>query len=105
MRWRDDGRIVDFKVLLRPLKAVNLMHQKMAAMLQIGDRAELGLARSTIACAAWAWRCHRRCRRRQGVRLPFATVRVLGTRALISGHGPQQADGRSPSRWASWAAS
>jgi hypothetical protein len=34
MRWRDDGRIVDFKVMLRPLKAVNLIHQKMAAMLQ-----------------------------------------------------------------------
>jgi hypothetical protein len=34
IRWRDDGRIVDFKVMLRPLKAVNLIHQKMAAMLQ-----------------------------------------------------------------------
>lgn len=29
-----DGRIVDFKVMLRPLKAINLIHQKMAAMLQ-----------------------------------------------------------------------
>ena len=28
------GRIVEFKVMLRPLKAVNLIHQKMAAMLQ-----------------------------------------------------------------------
>jgi ketosteroid isomerase-like protein len=34
LRWRDDGRIVDFKVMLRPLKAVNLIHQKMAGMLQ-----------------------------------------------------------------------
>lgn len=34
MRWNDAGRIVDFKVMLRPLKAVNLVHQKMAAMLQ-----------------------------------------------------------------------
>ncbi len=34
LRWRDDGRIVDFKVMLRPLKAVNLIHQRMAAMLQ-----------------------------------------------------------------------
>jgi len=34
IRWQDDGRIVDFKVMLRPLKAVNLIHQKMAAMLQ-----------------------------------------------------------------------
>ena len=27
-----------------------------------------------------------------GVRLPFAPVRVIGDRALISGHGPQQPD-------------
>lgn len=32
----DDGRIVEFKAMLRPLKAVNLIHQKMAAMLQAG---------------------------------------------------------------------
>jgi hypothetical protein len=31
--WDEAGRIVDFKVMLRPLKAVNLIHQKMAAML------------------------------------------------------------------------
>ncbi len=31
--WDDAGQIVDFKVMLRPLKAVNLIHQKMAAML------------------------------------------------------------------------
>jgi ketosteroid isomerase-like protein len=34
IRWNDAGRIVDFKVLLRPLKAINLIHQKMGAMLQ-----------------------------------------------------------------------
>lgn len=34
LRWGDDGRIVDFKVLIRPLKAINLIHQKMGAMLQ-----------------------------------------------------------------------
>jgi hypothetical protein len=34
IRWNDAGRIVDFKVMLRPLKAINLIHQKMAAMLQ-----------------------------------------------------------------------
>ena len=34
MRWDEAGRIVEFKVMLRPLKAVNLIHQKMAAMLQ-----------------------------------------------------------------------
>jgi len=30
----DEGRIVEFKVMVRPLQAVNLLHQKMAAMLE-----------------------------------------------------------------------
>jgi hypothetical protein len=34
IRWNDDGRIEEFKVMLRPLKAVNLVHQKMGAMLE-----------------------------------------------------------------------
>ncbi|HNH35634.1 MAG TPA: nuclear transport factor 2 family protein [Rhodocyclaceae bacterium] len=34
IRWNDAGKIVDFKVMLRPLKAVNLIHQKMGEMLQ-----------------------------------------------------------------------
>lgn len=34
IRWNGDGRITDFKVMIRPLKAINLIHQKMAAMLQ-----------------------------------------------------------------------
>ena len=34
IKWDDDGKIVEFKVMLRPLKAVNLIHQKMGAMLQ-----------------------------------------------------------------------
>lgn len=34
MRWDDDGRIVDFTVMVRPLKAVTLIHERMAAMLQ-----------------------------------------------------------------------
>ena len=34
IKWNDEGKITEFKVMLRPLKAVNLMHQKMAAMLQ-----------------------------------------------------------------------
>jgi hypothetical protein len=33
IRWDDAGRIVDFKVMIRPLKAVNLVHQKMGEML------------------------------------------------------------------------
>lgn len=36
IKWNDAGQIVEFKVMLRPLKAVNLIHQKMAAMLQAG---------------------------------------------------------------------
>lgn len=34
IKWDDDGKIVEFKVLIRPLKAINLIHQKMGAMLQ-----------------------------------------------------------------------
>jgi ketosteroid isomerase-like protein len=32
--WNADGKIVDFKVMVRPLKAINLLHAKMAEMLQ-----------------------------------------------------------------------
>ena len=34
IKWDHEGKIVEFKVMIRPLKAVNLIHQKMAAMLQ-----------------------------------------------------------------------
>ena len=34
IRWREDGRIIDFKVMVRPLKAVNALHQAMGQMLQ-----------------------------------------------------------------------
>ncbi len=34
IKWNDAGRIVEFKVMLRPLRAINLIHQRMAAMLQ-----------------------------------------------------------------------
>ena len=30
----DEGRIVEFRVMLRPLQAVNMMHQQMMAMLE-----------------------------------------------------------------------
>lgn len=33
IKWNDAGQIVEFKVMVRPLKAINLIHQKMAAML------------------------------------------------------------------------
>jgi len=34
LKWNDEGQLIEFKVLIRPLKAINLIHQKMAAMLQ-----------------------------------------------------------------------
>ena len=34
IRWNDEGRIVDFKVMLRPLKAINLIHRLMGEMLE-----------------------------------------------------------------------
>ena len=34
IKWNASGKITEFKVMLRPLKAVNLIHQKMAAALQ-----------------------------------------------------------------------
>ncbi len=34
IKWDGEGKIVEFKVMIRPLKAINLIHQKMAAMLQ-----------------------------------------------------------------------
>jgi len=34
IKWNDAGEIVEFKVMLRPLKAINVIHQRMAAMLQ-----------------------------------------------------------------------
>ena len=32
--WGEDGLITNFKVMVRPLKAVNMLHQKMGEMLQ-----------------------------------------------------------------------
>ena len=34
IKWNDAGRIVEFKVMLRPLKAINVVHERMAAVLQ-----------------------------------------------------------------------
>jgi hypothetical protein len=33
VKWNAAGKITEFKVMIRPLKAVNLIHQKMAATL------------------------------------------------------------------------
>ena len=32
--FNDEGRIVEFKVMIRPLRAINLMHERMAAMIE-----------------------------------------------------------------------
>ena len=32
--FNDEGKIIEFKVMIRPLQAVNLMHEQMAAMLE-----------------------------------------------------------------------
>ena len=34
IHWNAEGRIVGFKVMVRPLKAINLLHQMMARTLQ-----------------------------------------------------------------------
>ena len=34
LTWNEEGKITEFKIMIRPLKAINLIHQKMAAMLQ-----------------------------------------------------------------------
>jgi hypothetical protein len=36
IKWNEAGKITEFKVMLRPLKAVNLIHQKMGEMLRAG---------------------------------------------------------------------
>lgn len=33
IHWNDAGKITRFKVMVRPLKAINLLHQQMGAML------------------------------------------------------------------------
>lgn len=34
IKWDDEGKITEFKVIIRPLKAINLIHQKMGQLLQ-----------------------------------------------------------------------
>lgn len=38
LTWNEAGQVVEFKVMLRPLKAVQLIHQKMATLLQESTR-------------------------------------------------------------------
>jgi hypothetical protein len=34
IKWNEAGQIVEFKVMIRPLKAITMVHQRMAALLQ-----------------------------------------------------------------------
>ena len=38
IKWNEAGRIIEFKVMIRPLKAVNLIHERMGAMLAAAQR-------------------------------------------------------------------
>ena len=38
LRWDAHGRIIEFKVMVRPLKAINVVHERMAAMLAAANR-------------------------------------------------------------------
>ncbi|HSW26244.1 MAG TPA: nuclear transport factor 2 family protein, partial [Burkholderiaceae bacterium] len=38
IKWNAAGEIVEFKVMIRPLKAINLVHERMAAMLASSQR-------------------------------------------------------------------
>ena len=38
IKWDAAGRITDFKVMIRPLKAINLIHQQMAAKLEAAKK-------------------------------------------------------------------
>jgi hypothetical protein len=38
IKWNQAGQISEFKVMVRPLKAINLIHQKMGAMLAAAQK-------------------------------------------------------------------
>lgn len=38
IRWNDRGQIVEFKVMVRPLKAITAVHERMGAMLAAAQR-------------------------------------------------------------------
>lgn len=37
IKWNGDGKIIEFKVMVRPLKAINVIHEKMGEMLKKGS--------------------------------------------------------------------
>jgi SnoaL-like domain len=38
IKWNDRGQIVEFKVMIRPLKAITAVHERMGAMLAAAQR-------------------------------------------------------------------
>jgi len=34
IRWNEAGKIIEFKVMIRPIQAINMIHQEMASRLQ-----------------------------------------------------------------------
>ncbi len=36
IKWNEKGEITDFKVMVRPLKGIDVIHRRMAALLQAG---------------------------------------------------------------------
>ena len=40
IQWNEAGKIVEFKVMVRPLKAINVLHQRMARMLEAAASAK-----------------------------------------------------------------
>lgn len=36
IKWNASGKVTEFKVMIRPLQAINLIHERMAAMLAVG---------------------------------------------------------------------
>ena len=43
IEWNEAGQIVDFKVMVRPLKAINILHSQMAEMLERMTRPTQGV--------------------------------------------------------------
>ncbi|MCL6271592.1 nuclear transport factor 2 family protein [Sansalvadorimonas sp. 2012CJ34-2] len=41
--WNEDNLITEFKVMLRPLKAINLVHQKMGEMLKLVQSGKMSI--------------------------------------------------------------
>ena len=51
LKWNDEGRIVEFKVMLRPLKAVNLIPSEQRKGGAVGRRSQ-GAAFAVLALLA-----------------------------------------------------